>query len=44
MSLTFSTNSGSLDSFQCSTRCGCSPNARHTRETVDCDTPATPAI
>ena len=44
MSLTFSTNNGSLESFQCSTRCGANPNARHTRETVDCDTPATWAI
>ena len=39
MSRTFSTNSGSLESFQCSTRCGCSPNARQIRETVDCETP-----
>ncbi len=44
MSRTFSTNSGSVESFQCSTRWGCRPNARHTRETVDCETPVTAAI
>ena len=32
MSRTFSTNNGSLESFQCSTRGGCSPNARQIRE------------
>src|SRR5665647_1917517 len=44
MSRTFSTNSGSLESFQCSTRCGCRPNARQTRETVDCERPLAAAI
>ena len=44
MSRTFSTNKGSLESFQCSTRCGCSPNARQIRETVDCDSPVRLAI
>ena len=37
-------NSGSLDSFQVSTLCGASPNARHTRDTVDCDIPRWAAI
>jgi len=31
--LTFSTNNGSLESFQCSTRCGCEANARQIHET-----------
>jgi hypothetical protein len=39
-----STNKGSFDSFQVSTRCGASPNARHTRDTVDCDIPRCAAI
>ena len=34
MFLTFSTNKGSLESFQCSTRWGWSPNARQIRETA----------
>ena len=31
MSYSLSTNNGSLESFQCSWRCGCSPNARQIR-------------
>ncbi len=34
----------SVDSFQVSTRCGLSPNARHIRDTVDCDNPLALAI
>jgi hypothetical protein len=44
MSRTFSTNNGSLESFQCSTRWGCKPNARQIRDTVDCETPTWVAI
>src|SRR5665647_3388805 len=44
MSRTFSTNSGSLESFPCATRYGCRPNARQTRETVDCERPRAAAI
>jgi hypothetical protein len=39
-----STNSGSVDNFGDSTLCGASPNARHTRDTVDCDIPRWAAI
>jgi hypothetical protein len=43
-SRTFSTNNGSLDSFHESCLCGANPNARHTRDTVDCDIPRCSAI
>jgi hypothetical protein len=35
MSRTFSTNSGSDESLKVSTRCGCRPNARQMRCTVE---------
>jgi hypothetical protein len=35
---------GSVDSFHVSTRCGFRPNARHIRDTVDCDNPDAFAI
>jgi len=37
-------NSGSVDSFQVSTRCGLRPKARQIRETDDCDWPISAAI
>ena len=42
MSWTFSMNSGSLESFQVSWRCGCSPNARQIRITASGVTPSGP--
>jgi hypothetical protein len=33
-----------LDSFHESCLCGANPNARHTRETMDCDSPKWVAI
>src|SRR5215217_4120868 len=44
MSRTLATNSGSLDSFHESCLCGANPNARHTRDTIDCDSPRCSAI
>src|SRR3954452_16092307 len=44
MSRTFSTNSGSLESFQCSTRCGWSPNVRQILETAVWLSPLAAAI
>ena len=43
-SRTFSTNSGSLDSFHESCLCGANPNARQTRETIDWLNPRCSAI
>ena len=43
-SISFSSNFGSLDSLNVSTRCGLSPRAAHTRCTVAADTPAFAAI
>ena len=43
-STSFSSNSGSLDTLNVSTRCGLRPNSFHTRCTVLFDTPAAPAI
>jgi hypothetical protein len=37
-------NSGSVLSFQVSTRCGLSPKARQIRDTDDCDNPVSAAI
>lgn len=37
-------NCGSVDSFQVSTRCGLSPNARQIREIAVCDMPVAVAI
>ena len=37
-------NCGSVDSFQVSTTCGLSPNARQIRETADWDMPVAAAI
>jgi hypothetical protein len=37
-------NSGSVLSFQVSTRCGLRPKARQTRDTDDCDRPVSAAI
>ncbi len=39
MSRTFSTKNGSEDTLNVSTRWGCNENARHMRETADCDNP-----
>ena len=44
MSRTFSTNKGSLESFQCSTRCGASANVRQIREIAVWFRPVTDAI
>src|SRR5215210_638878 len=44
MSRTFSTNSGSLESFQCSTRCGWSPNVREILEIAAWLSPVAAAI
>ena len=44
MSRTFSANSGSAESLKVSARCGCKPNARQTRPTVDTDRPVALAI
>ncbi|MGH3794886.1 MAG: hypothetical protein ACRDSP_08350 [Pseudonocardiaceae bacterium] len=44
MSRTFSMNCGSVESFQVSTRCALSPNARQIREIADCDIPVAAAI
>src|SRR3978361_2507764 len=43
-STSFSSNNGSLDSLNVSTRCGFSPRADHTRCTVSLDTPTRSAI
>ena len=43
-SISFSSNFGSLDSLNVSTRCGFKPRAAHTRCTVAGDTPAFAAI
>ena len=43
-SRTLATNCGSLDSFQVSWRCGCSPNAFQIRSTADCVRPTSRAI
>ena len=43
-SISFSSNFGSLDSLNVSTRCGFNPRADHTRCTVAADTPAVAAI
>src|ERR1700739_3150021 len=43
-STSLSSNVGSLDTLNVSTRCGLRPNSCHTRCTVLFDTPATPAI
>src|SRR5512146_1052701 len=43
-STSFSSNRGSVDSLNVSTRCGCSPRARHTRCTVTRLTPTRAAI
>lgn len=43
-SRTLSTNCGSVDSFQVSTTCGLSPNARQIRETADWLMPASAAM
>ena len=44
MSMTFSTNSGSLDSLTSSLRCGCSSTAFQIRPIVDLDSPVRSAI
>src|SRR5262245_55153824 len=44
MSRTLATNNGSLDSFHESCLCGANPKARHTRDTIDCDSPRCSAI
>src|SRR3954447_13512081 len=44
MSRTFSTNIGSLESLNCSTRCGCSPNARQIFDTAVWLSPVAAAI
>ena len=43
-SRTLSMNCGSVDSFQVSTKCGLSPNARQIREIDDCDRPVALAM